>query len=241
MTPTRFAATRSGAIFLALEKKGNQIMGQFISMSGVVGGDEESVVRALSAYAEHRGGSMASAKLTAGDNGCMIVSEGTGGVTAFYPDDFFDWDDASSDLSTRLGLPVFSFHIHDGDLWMYTLYKDGRAVDQFNPVPDYWDERADTDPWKGDARTVARNVPGVKPEQISKYLVRWGDDVFEMDARTKAYPTDTHHYGDDWQLVDFITKLGFDNLIDDRGVPRGVTYRFECGSDDAGSNAISGA
>jgi len=52
-----------------------------------------------------------------------------------------EWDESSAFLSRELQAPVFSFHIHDGDLWMYILHVNGLAVDQFNPVPDYWDDQ----------------------------------------------------------------------------------------------------
>lgn len=112
-------------------------MGLFLSMSGVIGASEESVVAALRAYAEGNDGLLEEAELTTEDDGCLVISEGPAGVTVLYPGDFFDWDSATQDLSQRLRQPAFSFHIHDGDLWMYTLYENGDLIDQFNPVPDY--------------------------------------------------------------------------------------------------------
>src|SRR5262249_1240635 len=99
-------------------------MGLFLSMSGVVGGDEDSVIDALRTYAEENDGSLEPAELTTEGEGCLVVSEGTGGVSVLYPGDFFDWDSAAQYLSRRLRKPVFSFHIHDGDLWMYSLYEN---------------------------------------------------------------------------------------------------------------------
>lgn len=210
-------------------------MGLFLSMSGVVGGDEESVVAALRSYAKDNDGAFEEAKLTTEDDGCLVISEGSGGVTALYPGDFFDWDNAAQYLSTRLRKPVFSFHIHDGDLWMYLLYENGEVVDQFNPVPDYWQELDDEErrAWQGDASKIARRVPRLAAEQIDKYLVLWGDEVFEADERTKAYPTDEFYFGDDWQLVDFMRKVGLDFPVDDQGTAHGLTYRFRCDSADA--------
>jgi hypothetical protein len=207
-------------------------MGLFLSMSGVVAGGEDSVIDALRTYAEDNEGSLHEEELTTEDDDCLLVSEGSGGVTVLYPGNFFDWDGASQFLSNRLGKPVFSFHIHDGDLWMYSLFENGKVVDQFNPVPDYWQELEDEGrcSWQGNATEVARRVPGLAPAQIARYLVQWGDEVLGASDRKKAYPRDQFYYGDDWQLVDFMAKLGLDYPVDDRGSPHGITYRFKCKS-----------
>jgi hypothetical protein len=56
-------------------------MGLFLSMSGVIGGSEESIVDALRAYAEDNEGLLDKAELTTEDDGCLVISEGTAGVT----------------------------------------------------------------------------------------------------------------------------------------------------------------
>jgi hypothetical protein len=211
-------------------------MGQFLSMSGVIDSDEQSVVDALRAFAEENGGSLSEADLTLDDAGCLALSEGLGGVTVLYPADFLGWDRASDFLSRRLGKPAFTFHIHDSDLWMYSLFENGGVVDQFNPIPDYWAELDEDEQqtWRGNAAEVARRVPGLAPDQISNYLVPWSVEMSTAAVRRKAYPADRYYYGDDWQLLDFMDKLGLDFPIDDRGQPHGVTYRFECESGDVG-------
>jgi hypothetical protein len=211
-------------------------MGLFLAMSGIIECAEDPVMHALRSYAEENDGGLDPAAICTDDEGCLIVSESAGGVTVLYPSDFFDWDDASSELSRRLHKPVFSLHIHDGNLWMYVLYENGEIVDQFNPVPDYWQEldEAERLSWRGNASEIVRRVPHLKPEQIANYLVQWGDEVFESDERKKAYPTDEHYYGDDWQLTDFMKQLKLDYPIDDRGEPHGTTYRFKC--EPTGSN-----
>ena len=204
-------------------------MGLFISMSGVVGATEDCVLDALRAYAENNEGSLKQEELSTEDAGCLVISEGFGGVTVLYPGDFLDWDGAAEYLSKQVQRPVFSFHIHDGDFWMYLLYEDGEIVDQFNPMPDYWKELEDDErlSWKGDAAAIARRIPGLASDHIVKYLKQWNDGMFDSSGREKAYPSDRFYYGDDWQLVDFMQKLGFDYPVDDQGKPHGATYRFE--------------
>jgi hypothetical protein len=111
---------------------------------------------------------------------------------------------------------------------MYVLFKDGEMIDQFNPIPDYWRELDDRErqKWNGNAAVVAQCVPGLSAAQVANYLVRWDDEIFGSDDRKKAYPTDEYFYGSDWQLVDFMKKLGLDYPLGEGGEPRGDTYRF---------------
>jgi hypothetical protein len=203
-------------------------MGLFLSMSGVVGGRRSDTGDALRRFATAKGGQLVEETLSTQEKHRLIIAEGAGGVTVVYPWEFMGWDEASAFLSRELTRPVFSFHIHDSDLWMYTLYENGSPVDQFNPVPDYWGEVEDeeSDSWRGDARAVAARVPGLSPDVVARYLVRWGADVVESSGRVKAYPDDRYHYGDDWQLVDFMRRLGLDYPLGDDGSALGTTYRF---------------
>ena len=87
-----------------------------------------------------------------------------------YPGDFFGWDKASKRLSRSLGVPVISLHIHDGDLWMYVLYRGGEEIDQFNPIPDYWSEDLSPEErssWAGDASAMAEDWMVSMPPRLT--------------------------------------------------------------------------
>jgi hypothetical protein len=136
-----------------------------------------------------------------------------------------DWDGASAFLSADLKAPVFSFHIHDGDFWMYVLYVNGDVADRFNPIPDYWDEDPGTEAfsvWKGNPDVVAQYVKAVKRKAIANYLVRWDPDAEE---ESKAYPGDEFGY-EDWQLLDFLRKLELPYPFDDDGGATGTVFRL---------------
>ena len=205
-------------------------MGLFLGMSSVVNRPLAAVVDSLTRFTESHGGSMEAHQQSRSDERTVVALEHAGHTNVLYPYGFASWDLGSQHLSRDLDTPVFSFHIHDGDLWMYVLYDKGLEVDQFNPVPDYWAELDDVQrqAWRGDAAKIAAAVPGAVPSQIERYLVHWGDEVFESDVQTRAYPDDRYFYGDDWQLVDFMSKLGFKYPVDDQGVPQGPTFRFQC-------------
>ena len=107
-------------------------MGEFIAMSGVTGSTRTDVVRSLAEFALSKGGLMEPAVPVQAEpfDHLVIAGDENGPMTrCFIPDEFFGWDEASSFLSASLGVPVFSLHIHDGDLWMYVLFVDGEEVD----------------------------------------------------------------------------------------------------------------
>lgn len=209
-------------------------MGQFLSMSGVIGAKRCQVEEALRRFAESRSGYFGEEPLDINDDTCLIIAPGESGVTVLYPGEFFDWDAASAALSLDLNRPVFSLHIHDSDLWTYVLFVDGEPIDQFNPLPEYWGELSEEEfvAWRGSAAIVAKHVPGLAAEDITRYFADW-NPILDHDKREKAYPDDEFCYGDDWQLCDFMRRVGLTFPIDERGNRLGETYRFECPSEGA--------
>ena len=115
-------------------------MGTFLAITSVIGKTKSEVVNSLTHYANMvDGGLQQEDSMNAGTPNCCIIDEVNGNISILYPGGYLEWDDSSQFISKELQVPVFSFHIHDGDLWMYVLYNNGNVVDQFNPVPDYWD------------------------------------------------------------------------------------------------------
>ena len=201
-------------------------MGNFIALSGVVGKTESEVLSSLKKYASSvEGGINRDDTLDTENDNCCIIEEANNNTTIFYPYGYLEWDASSEFISKDLNAAVFSFHIHDGDLWMYILYHNGQVVDQFNPIPDYWGEDLGEDEiesWKGNAAAIAKYAPYINIKDIENYLVRWDLDE---DENTKAYPTDESGK-EEWQLVDFMTKLKLPYPIDDDGKPKGHTYKY---------------
>ena len=200
-------------------------MGMFLAMTCVVGRSKDQVVNSLRNYTQSVGGGLEKADISLDDDHCCIIQEQNGNTSVYNADGHLAWDDSSRFISAELNAPVFSFHIHDGDLWMYIMFVNGEPVDQFNPVPDYWEEHIseeEIESWKGSAETISQHVKYIKKQDIENYLVRWDLDAEEG---VKAYPND--EFGqEDWQLLDFMKKLGFPYPIDDDWKPIGDTYRF---------------
>ncbi len=200
-------------------------MGMFLSLTGVIGKNQNEVTGSLAKYAKSVGGGLREETLSTDDNNCCVIKEANGNTTIFYPYGYLEWDKSSEFISRDLNAPVFSFHIHDGDLWMYVLFVNGETVDQFNPIPDYWEENLSEEEiqnWKGNATIIAKHIKSVRQADIERYLVRW--DLEAEDGR-KAY-TDDEFVTEDWQLLDFMKKLGLSYPVSDEGNPQGQTHEL---------------
>lgn len=183
-------------------------MGLFLSAAGIAGATPDDAERVLRDYATSRNGRFAPCGDGGSERDTLVMAERGGGkVSIVFPSEFYEWDEASAAMSAALDSPVFSFHIHDGDLWMYRLFVDGAEVDRFNPLPEYWGELDESErrSWAGSADLIARYWDGVSPARVARYLVPWDPS---QTVRAKAYPDDEYAIGQDWQLVDFMKSLG---------------------------------
>ncbi len=200
-------------------------MGNFLALSAVIGKTKTEVADSLANYARSVSGGLQQEDSRSGIQNCCIVEEANGNTSVLYPDDYLEWDDSSEFISRELHAPVFSFHIHDSDFWMYILYHDGEIKDRFNPIPDYWDDalsEKEMNRWKGNPQAIAKYISHINVNDIQKYLVRWDPD--EEDP-SKAYPADEFER-EEWQLLDFMRKLKLPYPIDENGNPKGQTFQL---------------
>lgn len=199
-------------------------MGLFLSASGVLSPDGKAVRNAIASYVTSTGGTFEPRAGTTNDRNIGVMQSTKSTTTVLYPDGFTRWDDLSKFLSLELKKPVFSFHIHDGDLWMFVAFADGKEVAWFNPIPDYWEQIDDAERhrWTGNAQLVASLVPGLAAASIERYFVPWTENALAADQ--KSYDDDEFAIGVDWQLTDFMRRLGFAYPLDDSGTPTGETF-----------------
>ncbi len=132
-------------------------------------------------------------------------AETAAGVSILFNDDCIGYDALAKAVSEAAGKVCLLLYIYDGDYWGYELYDKGEILDRFNPMPDYFEEVSEEkiEQLKGDARIIAGQFH-VEQASIERYLVRWSADV--MDE--KAYQDDEFGY-EDWQMADFMRKLGY--------------------------------
>ena len=200
-------------------------MGLFLSLSGLFDVDSDDVIKALSSFAQNQSGGFELTEGRTDESNIGVITFSGSNTTVMYPDGFLEWDAVSKYLSENLGITVFSFHIHDGDLWMFILFQSGKEMGRFNPVPGYWEELPphEKEKWRGDATLIADLVPAVSVDSIAKYFVEWD---LKDESLAKAYPDDEFCFGDCWQMCDFMKKVGLDYPVGDDGSIKGEAFRF---------------
>ncbi|TDW96388.1 hypothetical protein [Dinghuibacter silviterrae] len=187
-------------------------MGVFASFSGIVGKNYQEVVKSLVRFAQNRGGAFEPAQVKGKpDHFCILQQQGAH-TTISYPDYFVEWDECAEFLSQDLNTAVFSFHVHDGLLWLYTFFVNGETADQYSPMPDFFEKLTGEEVrrWDGNVQVLAQYIPGLDPVATGEYLVRW--EGVRKDAVEK--------------LRGFIGLIGLPYPFDENGRPTGQAYRF---------------
>jgi hypothetical protein len=186
---------------------GGLVMGLFLSLSGVVGKTTDTVLEVLKDYIseENEFFELSNAE-TLEEPSIGSIIDNKANTTILYPADFMNWEQASSYLSEKLCTAVFSFHIHDGDFWMYNLFHEGREIDAFLPFPEYWEQISpeEKETLKGNRTILAKHIPHLQIEAIERYLIEW--DINQLNEN-KAYDDDEFTIGNCWQICDFMKKV----------------------------------
>lgn len=135
---------------------------------------------------------------------CQYI-ENAKGVSILFNEHCIGYDSLAKAVSGESGKAILLLYIYDGDYWGYWLYDKGEVIDEFNPMPDYFEDISEEklQKLKGNADSIA-NYFQVEKASIEKYLVRWSEETMDQ----KAYEDDEFGYGD-WQMADFMRRLGF--------------------------------
>lgn len=132
--------------------------------------------------------------------------EYSNGVSILINSECVGYGDLAGALSEAFSNTVLLLYIYDGDYWGYDLYVHGERIDQFDSDPDYFGEVSEElrQKLKGNAEIIAKHF-SVDKADIEKYLVLWSD----KKHGDKAYEDDEFEYWSDWQMLDFMRKLGY--------------------------------
>src|ERR1035438_8858172 len=131
-------------------------------------------------------------------NCCFLVAPEIQGWTAIYSSRGQDGKVAKA-LHKLLKTEVLYTLVHDGDIFCYDYFRDGKLVDEYNSRPDYF------------ARVSAkkrRSLAG-KPELLLP-LLRDPSDVGELESILRSEPKDDPFHASS-QLMQFGDLLGLPN------------------------------
>jgi hypothetical protein len=206
-------------------------MGILICITALPPVDANVVKQQIEAVASHKRGffkpTVGAAKGSA--QNLLFGRSANGTITIIYPKGFDDCDEASQRLSTALNGAAFSFKIDNGDSWWaYKLYVNGVEVDRFSPWERYFaEEELDKSGklYQGNPQVVVGNWRSAVVGDIERYY----GFRSAKDCSRKAYPTDQFSQCDEWQIVDFMKKLGLTYPVDSEGRAQGEEYTFQWG------------
>lgn len=131
------------------------------------------------------------------------------GISILFNEDCIGYDSLAGALSEELDKAVLLLYIYDGDYWGYFLYDKGLEIDQFVPIPDYFEKATEKElqQKKGNAGIIAKYFH-VDKASIEKYIVFWTNSM-RRSYSEKAYADDEFGQCEDWQMADFMRKLGY--------------------------------
>lgn len=136
-------------------------------------------------------------------------NENNTGVSILFNDGCAGYEGLAEAVSKELGKTVLLTYIYDEDFWGYFLYENGRELDRFCPMPDYFEEQSgeEREKMKGDASVISHYF-GVDEASVTGYLCEWTEEMMD-NYEEKAYEDDEFEQCDCWQMVDFMRKLGY--------------------------------
>ena len=120
------------------------------------------------------------------------VSPSVGGWVGVYPEGTrTDLAKLAKQLSKQLSCGVFTWNVHDDDIFYYTLFEDGKRRDEFNSSPDYFDPVS-----KGEMKRLHGKpevlvpfcLPGVSTSQVQEVLHPPSHVESELAAEASAPP-----------------------------------------------------
>ncbi|MBL1225866.1 hypothetical protein [Enterococcus sp. BWR-S5] len=150
-------------------------------------------------------------------NECVVEQQDNAVVILFNHDSCMEGNGFSYFFSSETTGVVLSIYVYDSDYWGYTLYDNGKEVDMFCTRP-YWSlsnpSLEELQKYSGNSVVLSKYF-NVEEDSIKNYLVSWPE---ETEGQGKAYPDDKHSQ-EDWQILDFMEKLGYQYPEEEEGFP----------------------
>lgn len=136
--------------------------------------------------------------------------EQNGGVSVLFNEYCAGYEDFAKELSAQLNSLVLYLYIYDEDFWGCYLCENGQLLDEFNPMPDYFEEISDAERQRvaGNSALIAERFH-VPEADIKRYFLPWTEEILDAPEPQKAYEDDQCSIGDCWQMIWFMEKLGY--------------------------------
>ena len=133
-----------------------------------------------------------------------IYAPANGWTVVLWPAYFNIHDiEACRALSEQMQAVVATVHVYDDAYWTNVLFDQGRRLDQFASIPNYFEGGPEiAQRWGGDASVVARAM-SVPEAQIAPYFAKIG----EADLG-KAFVDDEFELSNFWVFTDFWRRIG---------------------------------
>lgn len=120
------------------------------------------------------------------------VAPAVGGWVGVYPEGTrTDPDKLAKQLSKQLSCGVFSWNVHDDDVFYYTLFEDGKRRDEFNSIPDYLEpvSKAEKNRLRGKPEALVQYcLPGIGFSKVLEVLHPPSRAESESAAEASAPP-----------------------------------------------------
>lgn len=180
-------------------------MGLFLETAVIPDSTEDEVRAALSALERlnDRNGMQLQA------DACQLVRQNSG-VSVLFSEYCAGYAALAQALSAQLNRLVLLLYMYDDDFWGYFCCENGELLDEFNPMPDYFEEVSEAERQRvsGDSALLADRFH-VPQTDIAGYLIPWDASIWDGSEDRKVHETDACSAGDCWQMADFMARLGY--------------------------------
>lgn len=180
-------------------------MGLFLDVALLNGCNKDTAEQALKSWCA------AKPKSRIVPSDCQLEEQSKGTVIIFNDDDCFEQQEFCITFSKEHGMVAMHLYIYDGDFGAIIFTKTEKRLIAF---PLFRITLKILTNKNGNVRNGNSNILAkeysICSKDIERYLVTWDEDD---NGEDKAYPDD--EYGHiDWQMVDFMKKLGYHYFLE---------------------------